>query len=396
MIHRMRRQLLPSLWLWPRPESTRAFRPLTACAVLFLIGACARQEAPRIPQPSVDGDRIVFATDSPQRKALVSQTADAAIAERQRFNGRLVWDESRTVRVFAPLGGRIGQIKGQPGQSVRAGDPLATISSPDFGQAQAEAAKANADYAVAEKALGRANELAEKGVLAAKDLQQAEADYQRAKAERDRTVARARLFGGAGNVDQQFALRAPIAGTVVERNVNPGQEVRPDQAQPGAPALFVVSDPSRLWVQLELPEAALADVRPGMEFVLKVPAAADLEARGRIEWIADNVDPVTRTTRARGSIDNNARRLKAEMFVTAEMDVPREEFQRIPAAAVLLLGDGQYVFVDEGDGRYRRQKVVADEEGTGRMRVRSGLKPGERIVTDGVLLLQQILATATK
>lgn len=369
-------------------------------ASLPLLAACGHEAPPPVAAaPKIEGERIVFAADAPQRKALVSAPVDVAKQEALSLSGRVAWDESRTVRVFAPLAGRIARLIAEPGQSVRAGDALAAIASPDFGQTQAELARAQADHAVAEKALSRAKDLFEHGVIAEKDLQQAQADFERARAERDRTLSRAKLYGGGATVDQEFVLRAPIAGIVVERNANPGQEVRPDQAQPGSPPLFVISDPTRLWLQLELPEAALPFVRPGLEFRLRSPALGEEIITGRIEWVADGVDPLTRTTRARATVGNASRRLKAEMYVGADVDVVRGEAPRVPSTAVILLGSTQYAFIDEGEGRYVRRRIVAEEaatmKGMGRMRVLEGIAAGDKVVTDGALLLQQLLATAT-
>lgn len=369
---------------------------LLAGSLLLALAACSRTEAPAIPAPKIEGEQISFATDSPQLKGLITAAAEVRDSDTLRINGRLVWDESRTVRIFAPLAGRIERLIAQPGQAVKAGEALALVSSPDFGQAQAEARRADADYGVADQSLKRSRELAAQGVLAGKDLQAAEADFARAAAERERTRARAALYGGHSGVDQKLPLKSPITGTVVERNANPGQEVRPDQAQPGSPALFVVSDPAHLWVQLELGEAALPHIRPGMSFTLRGAGIAADGASGKVEWIADNLDPATRTTRARGSVANPERRLKAEMFVTAELEVHEGRHLRVPATAVILLGDTQYVFVETSPGSFARRKVVAEEAGIGHMRIVSGLEANERVVTDGALLLQQLLSLKTK
>lgn len=370
------------------------FTPI-CIAVLTLLTAC--NEPPKVASsaPTVEGERVSFPADSPQRKALVSTAADIATEDLLRLSGRLSWDETRTVRVFAPLGGRIVKLLAEPGQKVKAGDGLATLTSPDFGEAQAEAAKAGADFSVAEKSIGRARQLHEAGVIADKDLQQAEADFARAAAERNRTAARTRAYGGSGgSVDQQFTLRTPLEGIVVERNANPGQEVRADAGD--TPALFVVSDPSRLWINLDVPEAAIASLKAGMSLNLRVASLGDETLEAKIVHVADFIDPVTRTTRARAVVENKDRRLKAEMFVNADISVPRGEFVRVPAHAVILLGKAQYVFIDEGDNRFRRQAVKAEEAGFDLVRIREGVKAGDKIVTDGALLLQQIIATSTR
>src|SRR5207302_112356 len=127
------------------------------------------------------------------------------------------------------------------GAAVRAGQPLAEMASPDFGQAQADARKAQADLALATKSLERAHDLNSHGVLSTKDLQQAQADHAKARAEADRAHERLRVYGQSADAGT-FTLKSPISGTVVERNLNPGQELRSDTS--GAPPLFVISDPT--------------------------------------------------------------------------------------------------------------------------------------------------------
>lgn len=361
------------------------------------VSACGGdREASPAGTAKADGEVVVFPANSPQLAAIVAAPVTLRQSEQIRLNGRLVWDEARTVRVFSPLGGRVVRLLAEPGARVKAGDPLAVLSSPDFGQAQAEFARARADNALAEKALGRARELHDRGIIATKDLQQAEADAARAAAERERTRARARLFGEGTGVDQQFVLRAPIPGVVVERNANPGQELRADQAQPGTAAPFVISDPTRLWVHLDVPETHLAGIQAGMAFAVRVTSMPEAEFRGRIEHVGDFLDPATRTARVRGSLANDDRRLKAEMFVAADLEVPRPEYARLPAAAVLLIGDTRYVFVDLGGGRFERRRIEGEESGFGTLRAWKGVAAGERVVVEGPLLLQQILNTAVK
>ena len=95
------------------------------------------------------------------------------------------------------------------------------------------------------------------GVVARRDLELAEAEAARAQAEAARAQARTSLYGSALAVNQQLGLRSDIAGTVVERNINPGQELRPEH---NGAALFIVSDPTRLWVQIDAQEADLRDL----------------------------------------------------------------------------------------------------------------------------------------
>jgi cobalt-zinc-cadmium efflux system membrane fusion protein len=341
-----------------------------------------------IQPPVMDGESVRFRTDSPQLKVLRSEVVTEQSRESIRLPARVIWDETRTVRIYAPLSGRIMRLLAQPGDAVKAGAPLAMLASPDLGQAQADARRATVDLGLAEKNLARAAELHEHGVIALKDLHLAQADQGRAEAERMRASARLKLYTGSESVDQEFAIRAPIGGVVVERNANPGQEVRSDQS--GNAALFVLSDPAHLWVQIDAGETALKALRVGEPVLLSSPALGERTFKARIEQIADFFDPQTRTVRVRASVDNSARQLKADMFVSAEIEVDRGKFIQVPETTVMLRGETQYVFVDEGEGRFRRQVVTAEEAGFGLMRVRTGLKSGDRVVMDGGLLLMQL------
>jgi cobalt-zinc-cadmium efflux system membrane fusion protein len=357
------------------------------------ISGCNSTAEPQPPaEPVAEGDRIVFPRDSKQLTALGSVVAEPEVGSLVTVPGRLVWDETRTSRVFSPVAGRVVALKVRPGDIVRAGQALALVSSPDFGQAQAEVRKAQADFVLAGKNHERASELYDAGVIALKELQAADADLEHARVERDRTLAREKLFGAILLVDQQFRLTAPIGGMVMESNVNPGQEVRPDQAQPGTPALFVISDPSRLWVVIDVPDNQAEVFRPGMTVRVRTPIRPDTVFDAKIEHIAAFVDPSTHAVQVRAAIDNRDRSLRAEMYVTAEMTIAKSGALRIPAAAALLIGDRYYVFVDEADGRYLRRELKVEEAGFGTLRVIKGLAPGEKVVTEGALLLQQILS----
>ena len=230
---------------------------LVLLTLLPLAAGCHGPEgAARVPDPKVTGERIAFPPGSPQLAALGTEAVAGDAETRAPLFGKLAWDDDATVRVFTPFAGRVRRVLVDAGQVVARGAPLAEVESPDFGEAQADARTAESDLRLAESNRARLNELFEHGAAARKDVDAAEADFQRAQAQRARTLARLASCGaGADSVTGLFLLRSPIAGTVVERNLTPGQEIRPDQMLANAPQLFsplfVLSDPTRLWVQLD-------------------------------------------------------------------------------------------------------------------------------------------------
>jgi len=349
--------------------------------LLALAGCSAEPEATKEAAIKVSGEIATLA--EPDKATFLKVVA----VERDKggmlhLPGRLVWNEEKTVRVFPQLGGRVQRIAVDVGNTVKANQPLAVLSSPDYGQALADARKAKADAQVAAQQLERSRQLREAGVVAEKDWQLAEAAAVAAKAETERAARRLAGLGGDG--DGTYVLRSPLAGVVVERNLNPGMEFRPDQA---AAPLFVVTDPASLWIQVDAGEADLANLKTGEPLLIESKQYPGERFKGVIRHVADYVDPATRTIKVRGEVPNADRRLKGEMFVNALIELPATQVLRAPAAAVFLLGEKRYVFVEEAPGRYRRQQVQAGSEREGWIDLGAGVQEGDKVVTEGNLNL---------
>ena len=365
-----------------------------ACVLLalFLLTACGpRDAAAPEAHPVVKGQSVVFPKGSPGAERLEVERVAPPIERDLVLPARLTWDEDHTVRVFPPFAGRVTRLIAKLGDRVAAGQPLVEIMSPDFGQAQADARKAQADLALATQGLERQKDLNSHGVSAAKDLQQAEADYARARAEADRAVERLASYGHGVGSGNSFVLKSPVAGTIVERNLNPGQELRPDQ--PGAP-LFVVTDPTRLWITIDATEADLSALKIGVPLVITSNQFPDDAFGGELTQLSDFVDPTSRTLKARGVVPNANRTLKGEMFVSARVRVPKGDYPTVNPKAVYLSGVRSYVFVRTDADTFVRKAVRPGRETEWRVPILSGLKEGEEAVVGGNLFLEQILSSS--
>ena len=357
-----------------------------------LLAACDKAEKTQgPPPPKVDGENVVFAAGSPQLSSLISEPATERAGAAASLNGRLTWNEDKTVRVFSPLAGRVERILVQPGDRVQNGQTLAVIASPDLGQAQSDARRAQGEFALAQQNLARVKDLHEHGVAPAKDLNTAEAEFARAESELKRTQVRLKLYGGNAQVDQTYALKSPLTGVVVEKNINPGQELRPDQMGSGTPAQFVITDPAYLWVLLDATEKDLTHLKVGKTIKVRVPAYRNEVFDAKVAAVADFLDPATRTIKVRATLDNAKRLLKSEMFVTATVEDGGAAILQVPVRAVFFQGGSNYVFTDDGNGGYTRHRVEAGDVHEGNIAITAGLKPGEKVVTEGALLLQQML-----
>ena len=372
---------------------TRVFSLLAAAAVLTLCG-CSEPAAPT-PEAAaavLQGNQLRFPAGHPQLALLTTVDVRPSTAVAIDLPARLTWNESRTQRIFPAFAGRVTAIRADVGQSVKSGAVLAQMASPDFGQAQADAARAAVDAQLTQKSLARQKELLAAGVIARKDFELAEAEAARAQTEVARTQARTKLYGGGAGFNQQLGLVSGVNGIVVERNLNPGQELRPDQSGVGVPAPFVVSDPTSLWVQIDARERDVASLRAGSTFELVVPTLPNEKFVGKVVTSGDAIDPTTRTIKVRGEVANPERRLKAEMLATARLERHLGGGLVIPSSAVVLRGVQHTVYVQAAPGVFEPREVRLTYQDSKQAVVERGLEAGDKVVSENVLLLSRQFA----
>jgi len=384
----------------------RWFGPLGVAAALLLAG-CGKPPVTEVEDPpaaTVKGDTVSFATNAPQLVSISVEPARPRTMAVTHVTGRLYWDGDTTVGVFTPVAGRVVSLLADLGQPVTAGTPLAVIDSPDFAQALANARTAVANLAAADKANTRTKELFAHGAAAAKDVEAAEAAYQAALAERDRAESVLANYGGSdAGTNSIYTLRSPIAGTLVDKNINPGQELRADLMLANAPNLFApsftVSDPSKLWLQVDVSESDLPALQKGEALQITTRAFPGRVFDGVLDNIGATMDPATRTVKVRGVVNNPGLLLKAEMYVL--VDVVQDSARagalgvEVSSKALFMKGDDSFVFLETAPGTYQRKPVKVGIEKDDKIPIYEGVNPGEKVVTEGALLLQALVEPAT-
>src|SRR5262249_43385632 len=235
--------------------------------------------------------------------------------------GKVGFNEDRMTPVFAPYSGRVLEILANKGDVVEGGQPLLVIDSPelvatvhDLAEARADADKTRIALDTAEKAVARARNLHSMDALATKELQEAESEAAKAREESRRTTAsvnvmrnKLSLFGKstdeirqleesvADQIDRRIYIRAPLAGTIVDRKVGPGQYIKPDMPD----ALYLIGDLSKVWVNADVYETYLPQVHVGAPVMVTVAAYPDQEFPAKITAINPTVDAATRTIHVR-------------------------------------------------------------------------------------------------
>ncbi|MFZ2280911.1 MAG: efflux RND transporter periplasmic adaptor subunit [Prosthecobacter sp.] len=348
----------------------------------------------------VEKTHLIFTAGDPQLKSIGVQPAKENDTVILHLTGKLVWNEDVTTNVFSPLAGRVASIKGARGQKVKVGDELARITSPDFGQAQADAVKSEADLALAKRVLERTRDLLKQGVLPQKELDTAQNAFDDAQSERDRAVERLAVWGGrGGDVNGAFALKAPMDGVIVDRNVQPGQEVRSDQMLAGmavvAAPLFIISDPESLWVHLDVSEQDLSNLQVGQKLEIRSRAYGDRVFPGALTVIGQSLNPETRTVVAKGMVSNPEKLLKAQMYVDVNVITHVPKMPQVPIKAVFLREGKACVFVRASETTFEMHQITTAAEDAGHVFVSKGLNANEAVVSEGALVLESLLDANT-
>lgn len=269
------------------------------------------------------------ATPTPEPSATSGATTGDVEPERKtelRFVGKIAFGEDYYSRVSSPVQGRVVNVRATLGQPVREGDVLAVIDSPDITAAYADYLKETSELQFATRAYNLAKDLYETQALAFKDLKQTEnglvkeqAEYNQAK---ERLLAlrvpRAELdkpFGPQTTMGR-FELKSSVTGIVVDRTVTPGQWVGNDPAQ----VLLLVADLDRLQVVAEVSEQDLPRVHVGDPATVAVEAYPGEAFPAVIASIGDLVDRDTRTVKIRAWFNNDAHKLKPEMYARLHLE----------------------------------------------------------------------------
>ena len=307
--------------------------------------------------------------------------------------GKVQFDEDHIARILPPVSGQVQQLKVQVGDDVHAGEMLFMLNSRDVAAAFAEHTAAHRDLDLAQKTFTMTQDLFDHQAASKLSLQQAENDVAKdtARLRQSEQVLRVLGVDMPEDVDEtsiapRVPVRAPIGGVVTQRSITEGQFVD-TQAEP----LLTVADLSTVWVLADVFERDLRDISRGQRAEVTTTAYPDERFVARIAQIGNVVDPETHTVTVRFLVNNPQLRLKPGMFATASIELAQAGTKglTVPSTAVFMEDGKSYSYVQTSPREFKRKQVSVVPEGEHRLRVVAGLGAGDRVVTDGVLLLRQ-------
>ena len=348
---------------------------LVAVVALGACGACHHEASGK------SGDSPAVTPSQPQLELATVGAAPPHWTD--EIPARVVFDETRTSRIGAPLAGRVSAVMVELGQHVKAGAPLVTVTSGDLADLYGALAKAQHDLTAAQADYERVKGLVDVGSLPQKDLttvQQALAQAQVALSNAQQKLSSLKV---GGNGDTQFTIVAPREGVVVEKNVAVGQQVSPD-----AGSILAIADLSNVWIVADLLEDAVDDIRAGGKAEITLDTPPKLE--GVVDQVAQIVDPVAHTVPVRVKLANATGALRPNALAQIRFFEDRTGPLSVPADALLSDGASTYVYVVK-DGVPKRQEVVAGPRNAKMIPIRSGLAVGDQVVARGAGLLDNQL-----
>jgi membrane fusion protein, heavy metal efflux system len=309
--------------------------------------------------------------------------------------GKFEANADRIAHVSPRISGKIVAVRASLGDSVAAGQSLATLDSVELGEALSRYHQSKTKLALAQSNMDRIKNLVEKKIAARKDILQAETDFKIAQTELHTDEERLSLYGVSvsnlkvdGHKKPLLPVRSPIGGVITEKHAIVGELSDPSKS------LYSVADLSSLWVQLDINEKDLAKVHKGQAATVTVGAFPDMKLKGRITYIADLLDESTRTVKARIEVANPGRKLKPEMFATVELVLPADSppVLAVPEDTLQDLDGEKVLFVMAGNGtEFVARPVETGRVAGGAVEIVSGLKEGERYAVMGGFILKSEL-----
>ena len=342
------------------------------CATVLLLAGC-RHDAPTV---EAEQSKVNLKVE-----AVHMQSTASAL----EIPGRVEADPAHLVHIYAPLSGRLMNLTLIAGQEVRKGQPIALLQSGDVAQARADFDKARIEVLRADRALDRGKVLVAHEVMSQADFQELTAVDAAAHAEQERARQRVHELGFSENgTTDTTEITSPISGTVLDVNTASGEMQRSLETTNG---IATVANLETVWVTGDF-----GTVHPHMPVDILFAAYPGETFHGTIANIGDSLDPSTHAVKVRVVLANPGHRLKPAMFATIRIAQPLQPRIVVPLSAVLHVGNSTGVYVPTAPGKYDLRNVTTGATHGNQIEILSGLRDGDRIVTEGAAFLREPVA----
>ncbi len=379
-----------------RPRFSPQLCALTALPALgaLVLAAVLAARGEQSPPPEAGAARNLSLTAAQREKIHTTVIQPATFRRVIETTGTVSFDNDQATTVLAPVSGPVAKLEVALGAKVKAGDALATVTSPDYATAISAYRKAVATAKNTRRIAELAQQLSHNN-LSRKEVEQAQTDAANAEADRDAALQQLRSLGvdeasikaiqDNGPLPERVGvIRSPLEGTVVEKLITPGQLL-----QAGATPCFTVADLSQVWVIANAFESGLGFIEEGDPAEI-LTSAWPTNLPGKVDYISAIVDTNTRAVGVRIVAENPKGILKKQMYVRVLIHSRREQTGLLaPVSAVLRDDDNlPFVYLANAGGNFSRRRITLGSRVGDRYETTAGLAAGDRVVVEGGLFLQ--------
>jgi cobalt-zinc-cadmium efflux system membrane fusion protein len=363
-------------------------------SILFLIAGCSPKADVNPQAPSVTASNVKL---TPEQRSNIHlyKVAQSTFHKTVETTGVVDFDNDQATSVLAPFSGPVSRLLVSLGEHVKLGAPLAVVNSPDFAAAISAYRKAISSAQTLRRLADLDKDLIQHNGVAKKEADQAESDALNAESDRDAALQQLVSLSVPADTIKAIqegktvtrvdgVIRAPVAGTVVEKLITPGELL-----QAGTTPCFTVADLSRVWVLAQVFGADLESVKVGdTAEVLTGVGASKLS--GTVDNISALVDPDTRSVIMRVVVKNPGDLLKKQMYVHVLIHAQQESSGLLAPVSAILRDDENlpFVYSVQSDGSFARQHVTLGYRVGDQYEIIDGAHPGDQIVVDGGLFVQ--------
>jgi membrane fusion protein, heavy metal efflux system len=324
--------------------------------------------------------------DSLVNKVQIDTAALRPVTHDYNLVGKISFDQDHVVKIFPLVSGVVTDVKVSLGDYVKKGQILAIIKSTEMAGVQNDLVIASSNLAVAEKNYAATADMYKSGIISEKEYTSAKKELEKAQSEVNRASSVHSIYGNGSQ--SNYIVHAPISGYIVEKQISANMQMRPDNSS----NMFTISDLQNVWVLANVYESDVAHIHQNEKVNVTTISYPDKRFAGTINKIYNVLDPDTKTMKIQINISNKEGLLKPEMFANVNVEQKTDSTMLcVPSNAVIFDRNQNWVVVYKDKCHVEARKIDIVSKNLGSAYIRSGLKPGEKVISSLQLLIYEAI-----
>lgn len=349
-------------------------------AMLGGLNACQQQKATEVVATAFT------LSDTMMKRIELTQVTMQPVENELTLVGKVIADENQVVKVFPLVGGNVEKVTAELGDFVQKGQTLATIYSGEVADFERQMIQAESDVLIAKKNLAVTQDLYESKLNSQRDVLSAQKELEKAQAELNRMKEIYRIYGVEKS--SVYTVKAPISGFILEKNINPGMQLRSDNAS----NIFTVGQIQEVWVMANVNESDIGRIKIGMDAQIQFVSYPDEQFYGKVDKIYNVLDTETKAMKVRIRLPNTDLRIKPEMHATVKLRYREQgEMAAVPARSIIFERSKYFVMVFNSRTDIQTREVQVHKSLSETAYIEQGVAPGERVISKNQLLVYDAL-----